>query len=114
MLRASVMALMMLATSAALFPATSAHENLTIVYLEPDKPRNQSMFMVAEWPSFLFFPNAPLSVRYVDDGGRPILGRVGVYSSFVDLNCDSFSGPVDVRGGDPHGLDRDGDGIGCE
>lgn len=31
-----------------------------------------------------------------------------------DLDCSDFSGPVKVSGSDPHGLDRDGDGIGCE
>lgn len=33
---------------------------------------------------------------------------------FVDLDCSDFSGPVRVEPGDPHRLDRDGDGIGCE
>ena len=31
-----------------------------------------------------------------------------------DLDCSDFSGPVDTSGGDPHGLDGDGDGVGCE
>ncbi len=31
-----------------------------------------------------------------------------------DLDCVDFDGPIDVSGGDPHGLDGDGDGIGCE
>jgi hypothetical protein len=31
-----------------------------------------------------------------------------------DLDCSDFSGPVAVNGADPHGLDRDGDGVGCE
>ena len=31
-----------------------------------------------------------------------------------DLDCSDFSGPVDTSGGDPHGLDRDHDGVGCE
>lgn len=31
-----------------------------------------------------------------------------------DLDCSDFSGPVTVSGNDRHGLDRDGDGIGCE
>lgn len=31
-----------------------------------------------------------------------------------DLDCDDIGHPVDVGGGDPHHLDRDGDGIGCE
>lgn len=31
-----------------------------------------------------------------------------------DLDCADFNGEVDVSGGDPHGLDGDGDGVGCE
>lgn len=32
----------------------------------------------------------------------------------ADLDCEDFDGPVEVPRDDPHGLDRDGDGIGCE
>jgi hypothetical protein len=31
-----------------------------------------------------------------------------------DLDCAEVRGPVTVSGPDPHGLDRDGDGVGCE
>lgn len=31
-----------------------------------------------------------------------------------DVNCPQVNGPVQVRGDDPHGLDRDGDGVACE
>lgn len=31
-----------------------------------------------------------------------------------DLDCSDLGGPVPITGDDPHGLDRDGDGIGCE
>lgn len=31
-----------------------------------------------------------------------------------DIDCSDLSGPVPVGGYDPHGLDRDGDGVGCE
>ena len=31
-----------------------------------------------------------------------------------DLNCSDLDGPVSVSGEDPHGLDADGDGDGCE
>ena len=31
-----------------------------------------------------------------------------------DLDCSDFDGPVDTSGGDPHDLDRDHDGVGCE
>jgi hypothetical protein len=31
-----------------------------------------------------------------------------------DLDCSDIGHPVRVDGADPHGLDRDGDGVGCE
>jgi endonuclease YncB( thermonuclease family) len=31
-----------------------------------------------------------------------------------DMNCPEVNGPVRVTGSDPYGLDRDGDGIGCD
>lgn len=31
-----------------------------------------------------------------------------------DLNCSDIDFAVEVVGSDPHGFDRDGDGIGCE
>lgn len=31
-----------------------------------------------------------------------------------DLDCPDLGGPYSVSGSDPHGLDRDGDGTGCE
>ncbi len=31
-----------------------------------------------------------------------------------DLDCADIGHPVAVSGPDPHGLDRDGDGVGCE
>jgi hypothetical protein len=31
-----------------------------------------------------------------------------------DLDCADVAGPVEITGDDPNGLDRDGDGIGCE
>jgi hypothetical protein len=31
-----------------------------------------------------------------------------------DVNCPQVNGPVQVLGSDPHGLDRDGDGVACE
>jgi len=31
-----------------------------------------------------------------------------------DLNCPDLDGPYDVSGSDPHGLDGDDDGVGCE
>ncbi len=31
-----------------------------------------------------------------------------------DLDCADINGPVAISGSDPHGLDADNDGIGCE
>ncbi|WP_162529328.1 thermonuclease family protein [Segeticoccus rhizosphaerae] len=31
-----------------------------------------------------------------------------------DLDCADVNGPITVTGSDPHGLDRDGDGVACE
>ena len=31
-----------------------------------------------------------------------------------DLDCADVDGPISVVGSDPHGLDRDGDGVACE
>jgi hypothetical protein len=31
-----------------------------------------------------------------------------------DVDCPDVGGPVTVTGSDPHGLDADGDGVGCE
>jgi len=31
-----------------------------------------------------------------------------------DVNCPEVAGPVQVTGSDPHGLDRDSDGVACE
>jgi hypothetical protein len=42
--------------------------------------------------------------EYGDD--RPDVG--------YDLDCADFDAPVTVSPGDPHDLDRDGDGIGCD
>jgi hypothetical protein len=32
----------------------------------------------------------------------------------ADLDCGDIDGPVSVTGSDPHRLDADGDGIGCD
>lgn len=31
-----------------------------------------------------------------------------------DVNCDDVNGPITVTGSDPHGLDGDGNGVGCQ
>ena len=46
--------------------------------------------------------------------GRPFGMPPGPAWYGVDLDCSDISGPVWVGGSDPHRLDGDGDGIGCE
>ncbi|HEX8393979.1 MAG TPA: hypothetical protein VF665_16670 [Longimicrobium sp.] len=46
---------------------------------------------------------------FVDDGLAPYPAWNG-----YDLDCDDVNGPVRVDGPDPHRLDGDGDGVGCE
>jgi hypothetical protein len=43
-------------------------------------------------------------------------GRLGEYPAWdgVDLDCKDVGHPVRVTGPDPHRLDQDGNGIGCE
>lgn len=55
-------------------------------------------------------PSYPVPTPSPDD-------RFGAYPAWngVDLNCPDVGHPVRVVNGyDPHGLDRDGDGIGCD
>lgn len=37
-----------------------------------------------------------------------------VFTGSRDLDCSDISGTVRIFGSDPHGFDRDGDGVGCE
>lgn len=46
--------------------------------------------------------------------GRPFGMPPGPAWNGVDLDCADISGPVWVGTNDPHRLDGDGDGIGCE
>lgn len=46
-----------------------------------------------------------------DDGGG---GGYEDRSGGGDLDCDDISGTTLIQDSDPHGLDRDGDGVGCE
>lgn len=81
----------------------------------------------------LLFGSAALLYPYVDRSGRlPNVHRHGVSTDKPnfgwlphfggDVDCaggggngpNFVYGPVRVSPGDPHGLDRDGDGIGCE
>jgi hypothetical protein len=62
----------------------------------------------------------PTVHRYTSSDG--IVRSPGTLPTFGDVDCaggggngpNFVFGPVSVAPGDPHGLDRDGDGIGCE
>ncbi len=50
---------------------------------------------------------------------KPVSSCASGYSPCIppyppDLDCADVGGPIAVTGSDPHGLDRDGDGIACE
>jgi hypothetical protein len=52
-------------------------------------------------------------------GGNSSSGCDPGYSGCVppyppDVDCDQVKGPIKVYGSDPHGLDSNGDGVGCE
>lgn len=51
----------------------------------------------------------PAAAADPDDGLAPYPAWDG-----VDLDCRDVPRPVRVTGRDPHRLDRDGDGVGCE
>lgn len=58
-------------------------------------------------------PDAPVAetepIAEADDGLAPYPAWNG-----YDLDCSDMDRPVRVDGPDPHRLDRDGDGVGCE
>ena len=49
-------------------------------------------------------------------GGTPSGSDDSGYPAYdgTDLDCSDIGREVPVTGSDPHGLDADGDGIGCE
>ena len=67
-------------------------------------------------------PMAPVQPPPIEPPPRqvptpPADDRYGAYPAWngVDLNCPDVGHPVRIIDGyDPHGLDRDGDGIGCD
>jgi hypothetical protein len=91
------------------------------IFLDPSRP-SSSFYVIERLPSFIFMPDAPLRVAYVQGSGGQVRGISGSYrttpasatSPGGDMDCADFIGQVMVGGNDPHGLDADGDGIGCE
>jgi micrococcal nuclease len=61
--------------------------------------------------------NGSAAVATTEPGSEPVPNRSaggGLPPPPPDLDCSDISGPVRVAPGDPHRLDADGDGIGCE
>ncbi|GAB3519549.1 thermonuclease family protein [Arthrobacter monumenti] len=65
-------------------------------------------------------PQPPVQQPPVQQPPQPPMGTCAPgYSPCVppyppDVDCADVGGPVTVTGSDPHGLDRDGDGLACE
>lgn len=90
----------------------------TIVYVFPTSP--QSFVPVASLPSFLVMPGAEIpavATEVVYTVPQPMVATtttVASASTMSDLDCTNFIGIVTISGPDRFGLDKDGDGIGCE
>jgi hypothetical protein len=89
----------------------------TIVYVFPTSP--QSFVPVAGLPSFLVMPGAQIpavatEVVYTVPQPTVATTTVATASTVADLDCANFIGIVTISGPDRFGLDKDGDGIGCE
>ena len=90
----------------------------TIVYVFPTSP--QSFVPVANLPSFLVMPGAEIpavATEVVYTVPQPAVATtttVATASTVADLDCSNFIGTVTISGPDRFGLDKDGDGIGCE
>ena len=77
----------------------------------------------ASSPAAIPPPIAPADLPPVVDPPAPSIPRqltdddgLAPYPPFngVDLDCDEIRRPVRVPGPDPHRLDHDGNGVGCE
>jgi hypothetical protein len=89
----------------------------TIVYVFPTSP--QAFVPVAGLPSFLVMPGAQIpavatEVVYTVPQPTVATTTVATASTVGDLDCANFIGIVTISGPDRFGLDKDGDGIGCE
>ncbi|GLQ57237.1 hypothetical protein [Devosia nitrariae] len=85
----------------------------TIVYVFPTSP--QAFAPVVGLPSFLMMPGADapqVATQVIYSTPVPAASTQQVGS--VEVDCSNFTGPVTIAGPDAFGLDKDGDGIGCE
>lgn len=87
------------------------HEN-------PDLARRlEAAFASAASPSCSNVAPAPLMQqpqRVEGSGGDCMSGYDPCLPIRGDMNCPDIGHPVSVTGSDPYGLDRDGDGVGCD
>ena len=100
------------ADTGAVIPAPP--RTVTVVYVYPTSP--QTFVPVASLPSYLVQPGAPLpqiANFVVQSVPIPVLAGTPVAAA-ADLDCSDLNGPVFVGAADPHHLDRNGNGIGCE
>jgi hypothetical protein len=94
-------------------PTVVSGGDTTVVYVFPTSP--QTFVPVAGLPSFLVMPGAdspPVATQVVYTTTRPVPSSP--IGSVSDLDCSNFIGTVTISGPDRFGLDKDGDGIGCE
>ena len=59
-------------------------------------------------------PPEPSPTPRASSGGNCQPGYSPCLPITDDLDCPDVDGPVNVTGDDPYGLDRDGDGVGCD
>jgi hypothetical protein len=101
------------AETAAVIPAPP--QTATVVYVYPTTP--QTFVPVAMLPSFLVQPGAPLPAipnYVVQSVPIPVMPTNPTVAASADIDCSDLTGPVFVGAADPHHLDRNGNGIGCE
>lgn len=87
-------------------------------YENPDLARRlDAAFASADSPSCSRAAPAPL-LQQPKPAGPPSGNCMPGYDPCLpvrgDMNCPDIGHPVRVTGGDPYGLDRDGDGVGCD
>jgi len=87
------------------------HEN-------PDLARRlDAAFASADTPSCSKAAPVPLVQQRKpaeQSGGNCMPGYDPCLPVLGDMNCPDIGHPVQVTGSDPYGLDRDGDGVGCD
>lgn len=84
----------------------------TIVYVFPTSP--QSFAPIEGLPSFVMMPGADapqVATQVIYTTPAPVVRKL---LASIDVDCSNFKGTVTISGPDRFGLDRDGDGIGCE